>query len=319
MTDQYTVYVVETLAQWSEVYKDFYEKSTTHKSPVIHLIGLDCEYINKSNQPESFAMSNKWIKCANCVNCVNGGGGGYIAVCKVQLACPSMSIIIDLCSLGPNLPDTLIDIFKNDAWIKCGVGTGQDLTHLSQNYGLGQCNGGFDVKNYVQMAGCQTPNLATTYSKLYNKQFEKDKRISMVDWSDPLTVEQIKYAANDAYVSYLIGTWIVTRMVGLLNPVVRDCNNGEGEVKEPAEDKPKMLVLKNSVSNEVNYVGLLQEWTQKNKLSMPTYLETTNDASHKQKFSCVCILNSFKRTGEGNSKKEAKQNAAKQVYENITQ
>lgn len=66
---------------------------------------------------------------------------------------------------------------------------------------------------------------------------------------------------------------------------------------------------------------LLQEFLQSRKLAPPEYvvINTTGQA-HQQKFQVECIVPKFglRTVGEGTSRRNAEQEAAKRAYENLS-
>lgn len=110
-------------------------------------------------------------------------------------------MVIDLTRLGPNLPSQLIEIIKSSNWIKTGVGIDMDITYLSDNFNLSQCSRHIDLKTFCLASGCATPNLEYINSVLEHDNFQKKSTNSLNDWTQPLTINQLKYAESNAIVN----------------------------------------------------------------------------------------------------------------------
>jgi len=282
---------IETVEQFVSSFKQFKQDSKLHIKQSIYHIGLDCEYIAKINYPESFKLSTKWTKKTSY----------DVATCILQIANEKTCLVIDLTKLGPDLPSHLIEIIKSDNWIKTGVAIGTDITYLSDNFDLGQCNGAIDVKHFAELAGCATPNLEYLNNTLGFTPIDKSIIKSRCDWSQPLTIEHLKYASNDAYASYNLGKRFITDIIGSMKKYfVSD----EGIITSSS--------IKLVASKIPNYVGTLQEHAQKNKLELPVYVIEILDIN---KFKCTCQFLDHKSTGEDTNKQSSKSMAAKKMLE----
>ncbi|XP_023323842.1 RISC-loading complex subunit tarbp2 [Eurytemora carolleeae] len=69
---------------------------------------------------------------------------------------------------------------------------------------------------------------------------------------------------------------------------------------------------------DFNYVGLVQEKCTKKGLPNPVYTDgAVSGLDHSKQFVISCKLGTILESGEGSTKKEAKRNAAKKVYEKL--
>lgn len=302
--NDYTISIIENIDQFNKIYTNFYAKSINMNTG-IHIIGLDCEYISKSSHQESFDKAD-W--------CIRKGNNPV--VCKLQLACENMCIIIDLCKIGKTLPENLINILKSESWIKCGAGIGCDMDHLSYQYDLGHCNGSLNISIFCRYFGMLNPNLENIYNTLIKKDNFKKEEFKGKDWSKEMTVSQIKYASEDAIASYMIGIEFLNHMKNSLNVTLN---------KQPEQhienNETKLIEVK--VSNE-NYVGVLLEYIQKKKLKPPTFdFELDIDKNNNtKKFYCKCqlqledsVLNV--KSDSFSNKKDAKHDVSKKILEHI--
>jgi hypothetical protein len=305
------IILIDTLAQWNKVYSQICEESIHTSSPVIHVVGFDCEFVSHTTYPSSFAESKKWVLTINNEH--------KVAVCKLQLCTKVTSYVIDLCQLGPILPKTLVEILVDESWMKCGVGATNDMKYLSLNYNLSQCGGVFELRNLAIFAGCLNPSLMNIYSKLYNVKTSKKKQKNNNDWSKPMTMEQLKYAANDAYYSYKIGVHILDNLKILYNAILSkdekedtlSSSSDEDELIVKKTNEPIIITINN---NDVNSVGLLQEYAQQNNMPLPCYDEIKSKDIDKFCIKCImkdknntviCSEFGFDKTKKGAKKKSA--------------
>jgi hypothetical protein len=292
--NSYQIKLIENKESFNNVYNKLYEQSIILKNPDIHLIGLDCEYIDGSNFPDSFSKAKNWVKQLD-----------KIAVCKLQIAAGNLCLVIDLCKFNGELPDQLVHILTAESWVKCGIGISGDMMNISYNFMLGQCNGVYEMKLLAQLAGIDTPNLEHVYSTLYNTDYQKVKRYTLSDWSQDMTMDMVKYAAEDAYVSYLIGSKFFQIMKGVANNTF----SGLKVVKPSCE-------ISLDVIEKENKIGELQEYCQKNKLNLPVY---TTIKSHEPNYTfCInCKMGEINVQGYGNNKQDAKKMAAYKMLKRI--
>jgi hypothetical protein len=182
----YQIKLIENIESFNAIYLQLSDASLIYKNPNIHFVGFYCEYISESNYPDRFKESLNWVKCNDRYK---------NAVCKIQIACDNLCIIIDLIKFNNNLPQNLINILTSDSWIKCGVSVSTDITYISYNFQLGQCSGVYEMKTLATLANCKNPNLENIYSKMYSTNYEKTKRHTISDWSSDMTIEMAKYAS----------------------------------------------------------------------------------------------------------------------------
>lgn len=307
------IIVVQSSEQFHLIYDEFKNsakldlldknlESTNEK----FLIGLDTEYISKDNNPESFS------KCYNWVHRVK-----KIAVCKLQIATEKISLVIDLCKFEKQLPDNLVKIITSESWIKTGIGISNDLKYLSYNFDLGQCNGGIDIKQFAEMKGCLSPNLLNIFQNIagtYDHHIKKSKKKDnfTFDWSLDMSMEQIEYASMDAYMSYKIGEYLIIGIVKY--PQFDKFKFDIMDSNESMKNQKKILSNITLLITQKNYIGLLQEYAQKNKLKLPIYQDEVNNDPDKFKISCN--FESLKVYGFGPNKVKAKTlSAEKMLYE----
>lgn len=298
----YKIIVIQTVEQFNTIYNEFKESAKINfvESNEIYHIGLDTEYISKDNNPKSFSNCQMWLQKAD-----------KIAVCKLQLATNKMSLVIDLCKFNKMLPDNLVKIITAESWIKTGIGISNDLKYLSYNFDLGQCNGGIDIKQIAELKECHNPNLFDVFHNTSNNQYNdtikkhKKKFDPNTDWSNDMTMEQIEYAGMDAYMSYKIGEYLIN-----------------GIIKYPQFDKLKSKIKMDQqilISTPIavkNYIGRLQEYTQKNKINMPIYQYQGHDLT-TNKFQISCTVQNITTNGYGANKKDAKISAAKYMLKKL--
>ncbi len=299
--NDYAISIIENIDQFNKIYGKFYDQSLSgDANKGVHIIGLDCEYITNVSYPKSHEEAN-W--------CVNKGD---TIVCKIQLATQNMCLIIDLCKMGKILPENLIQIIRSESWLKFGAGTTLDIDCLSRQYNLGNCNGVINASILCTYFGSTNSNLENLYNSL-SKTKEPFKKIEVKgrDWSQEMTVQQIKYAAEDAYASYIIGYELMNHMKKSLGIIF---TKYEQEDNLPLVDKNIISV---QVSDE-NYVGMLMEYCQKNKLGTPEYQYYIDGNS----FYCVCKLKKnseeiIEKSDSFTNKKDCKQNVSNKIMNRI--
>jgi len=309
--NDYTITIIENIDQFNKIYNNLYDNSISGNTDNgIHIIGLDCEYITKNSYPESYEKIN-W--CSN----INGSP----IVCKLQMATQNICIIIDLCKFGNMLPDNLKNILKSESWLKFGAGITADMDHLSYQYNLGNCNGVINASILCRYFGSLNPNLENLYNIL-SKTKEPFKKLEVKgrDWSQEMTLQHIKYAAEDACASYVIGIELMNHMKNSLNIIFTKFEQGVTEQNNIQESNN---IINIKVSNE-NYVGMLMDYVQKNKMKPPSfeYTHDINYSNNVNKFYCTCILeyNNKKSTWISNgytNKKDCKQNVCEKFIKSI--
>jgi len=295
----YQVRVIENKESFDVIYPTFSEGSLLTRNPDTHFIGLDTEYICETNFPDLFREGIKWI---------NNKYQGRIAVCKLQISTADLCLVIDLCKFDGILPQNLINILTSDAWIKCGVGISNDLLYLSNNFQLGQCNGGYEMRTLALLAGFDNPSLENIYSRLYNTDYEKVKRYSCSNWTNDMTIEMVRYASEDAYISYMIGIKLFQTLKTSLSSTFASFKTNDDHKMEK-----RLADVTIDGVNKINWIGRLQEFAQKNKFQIPIY-ESTESDNTEFRFCVICQFENFIQNGYGNNKQEAKQDASLKMF-----
>lgn len=304
--------VIQTTEQFNLIYNEFKESAKINTSnnflTDIFLIGLDIEFISQDNNPESFSNCLNWVQRVD-----------KIAVCKLQLASSKLSLVIDLCKFNKCLPDNLIKILVTESWLKTGIGIANDLKYLSYNFNLEQCNGAIDIKLFALLKGCINPNLLDIYKNIAGNtsidNIDKIKKKNYnVDWSEDMTIEQIEYAGTDAIMSYIIGEYFVNNIIK--NPhfdkLKCEIDQNDGIIHKKSTSK---ILITTSVTNK-NYIGVLQEYSQKCKINLPIYEDTECD-NKNYNFKIECKFKGKITYGYGLNKKDAKTNSAQKMAENL--
>ncbi|KAL7550650.1 hypothetical protein ACHAWF_013863 [Thalassiosira exigua] len=147
----------------------------------------------------------------------------------VQLSTPSSCIIVQLARCGDgsaiHAPDILRSIINDPMIIKVGVGIDDDALELYRwskksydNYGGIDTNGNGQTQQLWEMSsrfdlGRVLPNENPSHRfgirelarRILGAEVKKSKRLSMSNWGNRhLTMDQISYAARDAWVSAAI-------------------------------------------------------------------------------------------------------------------
>lgn len=290
------IYIIDNLEKFNNVYTLLKQDASQKCTPDIFVVGLDTEYICKSNYPKEFEKSTKWL--------INNDTD--IATCIIQISSQNICMIILLTKLGPSLPQNLIKILTKDVWVKCGVGIELDLKYLSENYNLGHCAGGFELKTLAQICGFQNANMEKLYSTLTSSYVKKDKSIH--DWSsDKLSTNQLEYVASDAIMSLMIFMEMKKPMVDYFN----NFNKVRYELEWMNVDDIDIM------KDATNWVGKLQEYVQQHSeryMSLPDY---TINSLNNNTFRSLCRCGTIHTYGIANSKKDAKQESAKKMLERL--
>ena len=268
----------------------------------VHLVGFDIEYICKANFPKSFSKAYNWVSATP----------KNIATCTIQIATCSICLVIHLPSIGKYLPKKLINIITNTSWIKAGIGIDMDLCTLSENYNLGHCGGGLELKNIAIMSRIKTPNLEYLYNNIIGDKIKKS--CSICDWSKPLTRKQISYANMDGLMSYKLA-------VAMLNPSIKYVENIIINTNKFTDKKSSSLLNINiigdnvrKISENINYVGRLNEYSQHNNMLAPRYEYERLAGGNMSQFKVTCTFDNNSQFGIASSKKEAKRIVAEKLY-----
>jgi hypothetical protein len=283
------VYIVKTKEEWDAYYPYLKQSSARGTTPELFVVGFDTEYICRGNFKDSFEESKRWVLDAS----------HDIAVCSIQIASNTMCIIVCLPDLGHDMPKTLLSLLTSDCWIKAGVGVELDLKYLSQNYNLGHCSGGIELRNFAILAGLEKSNLEYLYSITTGIYTKKQKSIH--DWSKEMSLDQFEYAAKDAIMSKEIFERIMIPTFDILTDMSRRKDNIKLNFKNINQKPP-----------DKNFVGRLNEKIQEEKFELAEYIEET--VEHGKNFIIKCKLMNKETVGNAQSKKEAKQMAAQLMY-----
>lgn len=298
------VYIINDINEFHKYFPVLKSFARTGSKPDTFLIGFDVEFICEANQYESFINADKWVLNKNSKQ----------IACIIQIATNSVCMVINLVKIGKTLPNNLIKLIKNSCWIKGGIGVDNDLSVLSQNYNLGQCEGGIELKNIGLLAGLSSPNLEFMYNTLIGDTHKKGS--SICDWSKELNEEQLTYAAQDAIMSFHLTSII-------LEPSIKTIKNTMSEKNLNSKLTINMINMENANNNlekdthYVNYIGKLNEYAQKKSLSLPSYIELKRSLDNNYPFKIECKFKDINTYGYGNSKKEAKHRSAELLWEKI--
>jgi hypothetical protein len=317
MCDSHKIMVIISKEHFDSIFVEFENSAKIKSNPEIYLVGLDTEYISRGNNSDSFSNCLVWVKKAES-----------IATCKLQLATSTMCLVIDLCEFEGNLPENLIKILTSESWLKTGVGIAKDLTNLSYNFELGQCNGGIELEIFSYLCNNPFHGLADLYKNVTGELIDikkKNKKAMVkdtykIDWSKSLTVSQIEYASTDAIMSYIIGKALIDAI--LTNSVKLKTKNPPSTSTSTSTStssiRPALITTK---FMKKNYISELQEYAHKMKKELPEYksveqnINLINDI--QERFEVTCLFNNIKTTGYGNTKQMAKYAAAKLMLETI--
>lgn len=277
---------ISTHEQFNNRYQTFKFECKIKENLSIYHVGLDLEYICKQNFPESYEESVRWTINRNY----------NVSCCILQLASKNTCLLIDLTKLGPNLPEKLTDILTSGNWIKTGVNIDLDMKYLADNFNIKFCSGFIDVSTFASLTGETNPNLANLCN------IKKNDKIRIRNWSLPLTVEMMEYCAMDGFCSHMLGEKIISNITNSLN------------VNIDVQNNKKDMQIKIGQTPSVNYINLLQEHAQKNKLNLPEYIFEQQD---EQVFTVTCNFLNVSIKTTGNNKKAIKLQAAKFLYDEL--
>jgi len=274
-------------------------------------IGLDCEFICKKNQPESFIKSQNWTKKSTY----------DIAVCTMQLSSKSMSLFIDLKRLG-GINNILKNILESENWIKCGVGINNDIRYLSDNFELSICYSVYDLNIHHKLTTDDTKSSLDYLSKKYDVGKKLGSNSHLYDWGkDMYDQRMIKYAVNDSILSERLGRRIILNE----DVVLQEMEFDDSQIKIT---NSQMNVASNVISDNIqigklndcniqmkelaNPITFLKEYADKKTIREPLYeISFGNDGL----FACSCKFGNKESVGKAKNKKEAKTESAKNFIE----
>lgn len=278
-------FYITTLAQFNNVYPIFRD-SAKLKNNFYH-IGLDIEYIGRKCYPESFEKLRGYMSNPNANN----------AVCVIQMSSFSMTLVINIAKFKGVLPSALTKMLRSRMWIKTGVGLINDINILNDNFRIGECLSVFDVSTLASAAGLKKTNLSEMYRLVEDPHHEDVQCKSSLDWSKNLTDKMIEYCVKDSIMSHRIGIPLVKcYSLDTIFSVNFD------EIDESPEP--------------INYVGIVNEYCQKNSIPYPVYEFSKQDSN----FICSTYfinINYISNNTKNNNKKEAKRDVAKQIVEQM--
>jgi hypothetical protein len=301
-------YLVYSVEDFNKYYALLKSSASIGSVPERFFVGFDIEYISKCNSPESFKKLKYPIT--------------DIAICCIQISSSDVCLVIHVPSLFEEnietLPNSLINIIKSDSWIKLGVGIDNDLRLLSESFNLKHCGGGIELSNLCILGGIKNPNLISSYNRFFGTSLTKISHGD--DWSQPLSPQNIEYAAKDAYYSYKLGFELLQPSINNIIQV-----NSKDELHDPIIHVVNSQVLSSPTQSSpikfINYIGKLNEYILKKKeLSYIKYIEIGSDKSGF-KFGCQCELTKDQTTlistGFANNKKDAKHDSAKNMLDKL--
>ncbi|XP_052176270.1 3'-5' exonuclease-like [Diospyros lotus] len=110
---------------------------------------------------------------------------------------------------APYIPQSLVDFLGNSSYTFVGVGIDGDVGKLSSDYDL-VVERTFDLRDWAvddyDIPGLQNAGLKTLSSVVLGISVEKPREITMSRWDyRELSLEQVRYACTDAFLSFEIG------------------------------------------------------------------------------------------------------------------
>ncbi|XP_058061319.1 exonuclease 3'-5' domain-containing protein 2-like [Anopheles bellator] len=125
-------------------------------------------------------------------------------VSVLQLASPHGFCAVIRLSKINNLPWELQSLLMDRSIFKVGVATSADASKLLQDYGL-EVRGCCDLRFLAERIGLTQRSLAGLAEETLSIIMVKDWRVSSSHWDAAyLSEEQIRYAADDAYIGALV-------------------------------------------------------------------------------------------------------------------
>ena len=294
--------IVNNQDQFNTLFPTFKEQSKISSNPDIYMIGLDCEFISKANNEKSFNKVDSVDK-SKCDT----------AICTIQIANQNQCIILNMTKIKI-LPCLFEDVMISYNWIKTGVGINGDIGFINSNFGLNNIVSYFDLKLFGELCGIKSPSLKNMYESFGFGFLDKDT--TSFDWTKDLTLEQLTYAGKDGFASYLIGQLFIKNMIQNVKCLI----NSQQVIQKSNEINITPII--NIDTKEQNYVGILQEYIQKNKYEFPEYIIKDHNVNiHPKEYICICQIktqtDNFKVSSISSSKKNAKNETARLVCQKL--
>lgn len=307
-------YYIVTKKQFDEFFHLLEKDASLDTVPNLYVVGFDIEMICQSNQKDSFKKINKYIPNKSYKT----------PVCTIQLATKNICLIIHLAQMKMEIPRKLKKLITSESWLKTGVGIDLDLYHISQCFNLNHCCGAVDLRLLAIAGGCGNPSLGSLYETFVGpcEKSSKTKKTrfgdAMKDWSLPLDMKSLNYAAKDAIMSYQLYVKMLYPTIDFIrknyssNSYLKlkfmnvDPDESESE-SDSDDDKIKRKKSKKIKETKENFVGLLQEFLVKKNLEHPTYVYI---GENDYEFQYECVYEKYSTIGNGSSKKEAKHRSA---------
>lgn len=291
--------IVNNQDQFSKLFPKFKEQSKISSNPDLYLIGLDCEFSSKANNKESFNKVN-WIDKTKCDT----------AICTIQIANQEQCIILNICEMK-SLPNIFQEIMTSYNWIKTGVGLNGDIDFIKLNFGLENMISCIDLKLFGELCGIQNPSLKNMYETFGFGILNKNT--STFDWTKDLTLEQITYAGMDGFASFLLGQLFIKNMTQNIKGLIGS-NKSIPLVKSNQIDTKPIITID---TKEQNYIGILQEFCQKNNYNLPEYTIEEYDVNvHPRKYICKCNFMRIVSENEDDYKETKSISTSKQTAKN---
>ncbi|GFU03400.1 exonuclease 3'-5' domain-containing protein 2 [Nephila pilipes] len=170
--------VIDTIEKWN-----LHEIEIVRKFNKCKVIGIDCEWVTIEEERKPVSLLQLATDSGFCV--------------LVRLFCFPVS----------SIPPTLIEILRNEAILKVGVGIFEDTNKLFSDYCL-EVRGFLDLrfltKDMKELQG-KNMSLQSLGLVLIGVDLNKSKELRCSDWNaSNLSEEQIKYAADDAIIAVKI-------------------------------------------------------------------------------------------------------------------
>lgn len=310
-------YYIITRKQFDEYFHLLEKDASLDTVPNLYVVGFDIEMICQSNQKESFKKINKYLPNKSYKT----------PVCTIQISSKNICLIVHLALMKMDIPRKLKKLITSESWMKVGVGVDLDLYHISQCFNIPHCCGALDLRLIAIAGGCGNPSLGSLYktfvgpcNKSSNAKSKKTRfKDALKDWSLPLDVNSLTYAAKDAIMSYQLYCKMMYPTLDFIrkNYSANDhlklkFMNVDLDENSSDEESDDEKILKE------NYVGLLQEFLVKRGLKHPTYVYIGKDECDK--FEYECTYDKYQTYGTSNSKKGAKHSSAEcmlKVLENV--